>query len=93
LELALELVDIVSLMSLIKIILFLIIPSMPRSLETLFFRVDLQIKIGVVSNLNLLNKVDFTGYELSDIKKVNSEWYSMLEKEMNYNTQFSRVLS
>jgi len=61
--------------------------TMPRSLETLFFGVDLPIKIEVVSNLNPLDKGDFTGYELSDIKKANPEWYSMLEKD-SYNTRF-----
>jgi len=60
--------------------------TMPRSFETVMWN-DSALKVDVLSNLNPLDKGDFTGMELSDIKIKDPQWYSKLEHDA-YNTRF-----
>jgi len=60
--------------------------TMPRAVETASWD-DLTLPMDVLSNLNPLDKGDFSGKELSEIKELDPAWYSMLENDP-YNTRF-----
>merc|ERR1711862_304095 len=60
--------------------------TMPRALETATWN-ELELPMDVLSNLNPLDKGDFSGKELSEIEKLDPVWYSMLECDP-YNTRF-----
>jgi hypothetical protein len=54
--------------------------TMPRAADTVNWD-DYQFGINQRSNLNPLDKGDFAGMELEDIRKKNPRWYSKLEKD------------
>merc|ERR1712151_302474 len=58
----------------------------PRAVETASWD-DLTLPMDVLSNLNPLDKGDFSGKELAEIKELDPAWYSMLENDP-YNTRF-----
>lgn len=54
--------------------------TMPRAIDTANWE-DYQFRINQMSNLNPLDKGDFAGMELEEIKKVNPAWYEKLERD------------
>jgi hypothetical protein len=54
--------------------------TMPRAADTVRWD-DWDFPINEMSNLNPLDKGDFAGMELSDVKDENPSWYSKLEKD------------
>lgn len=61
--------------------------TMPRAWQTVFWEQSPNVNFDVVSNLNPLDKGDFTGLELPEIQEKDSEWYSKLAADP-YNTRF-----
>eukprot|EP00566_Odontella_aurita_P000094 CAMPEP_0113572586 /NCGR_PEP_ID=MMETSP0015_2-20120614/26169_1 /TAXON_ID=2838 /ORGANISM="Odontella" /LENGTH=864 /DNA_ID=CAMNT_0000475619 /DNA_START=56 /DNA_END=2650 /DNA_ORIENTATION=- /assembly_acc=CAM_ASM_000160 len=60
--------------------------TMPRSVETARWE-RLPYPIEELSNLNPLDKGDFTGHELEDIATMSPEWYAQLESDP-FRTRF-----
>jgi len=60
--------------------------TMPRAVETAYWE-TLPFKINEFPNLNPLDKGDFSGMELDDMKEVDPEWYALL-KEDPFLTRF-----
>ena len=58
--------------------------TMPRAVETASWD-DLTLPFDILSNLNPLDKGDYSGKELNEIKEIDPAWYSMLENDP-YNT-------
>jgi len=54
--------------------------TMPRAVETATWE-EFPFKINEIPNLNPLDKGDYSGMELDEIKEKDPEWYSMLEKD------------
>jgi 6-phosphofructo-2-kinase len=54
--------------------------TMPRAIDTVNWE-EFDFHIHQVSNLNPLDKGDFAGMELEDIRKVNPAWYHKLEQD------------
>ena len=54
--------------------------TMPRAVQTATWP-ELNLPIEELPNLNPLDKGDFTGMELNEIKENHPEWYAMLEKD------------
>jgi hypothetical protein len=55
--------------------------TMPRALETCRWEDDYDFRMEELSNLNPLDKGDFSGKELEEILNTNPLWYNSLEKE------------
>lgn len=53
--------------------------TMPRAIETVYWD-DFEFKINQMSNLNPLDKGDFAGMELEEIRKVNPGFYEKLQQ-------------
>jgi hypothetical protein len=64
--------------------------TMPRAVETATWE-EFPFKINQIPNLNPLDKGDFSGMELEEIKEKDPEWYLMLEKDP-YRTRSVLVL-
>lgn len=60
--------------------------TMPRAIQTATWE-NLPYPIDVLSNLNPLDKGDFTGYELEEIAEIAPEWYAKLERDP-FRTRF-----
>ena len=54
--------------------------TMPRAVETATWE-EFPFQINQIPNLNPLDKGDFSGMELHEIKEKDPDWYSMLEKD------------
>jgi hypothetical protein len=54
--------------------------TMPRAADTVRWD-DYDFPVSQMSNLNPLDKGDFAGLELPDIKKDNPDWYAELERD------------
>lgn len=54
--------------------------TMPRAVETASWH-KLHFKIEELPNLNPLDKGDYSGMELEEIREIDPEWYAMLEKD------------
>lgn len=61
--------------------------TMPRALDTVVWDESYNIHISQMSNLNPLDKGDFTGLELEEIREMDPGWYKMLEADP-YGTRF-----
>jgi len=59
---------------------YLMCSTMPRAVETISWDL-LPFPINPMSNLNPLDKGDFSGLELEDIKTKDPGWYSKLEAD------------
>ena len=59
---------------------------MPRALETVTWE-RTYFEVEQYSNLNPLDKGDYAGCEIEDIKEMYPEWYEKLEQDP-YNTRF-----
>lgn len=56
--------------------------TMPRATDTVSWEEpDCEFNIDRMSNLNPLDKGDFAGMELDEIKEANPEWYAKLERD------------
>jgi hypothetical protein len=53
--------------------------TMPRAAETVRWE-EYDLRVEELSNLNPLDKGDFAGKELQEVRKSNPSWYSKLEK-------------
>lgn len=51
-----------------------------RAIDTVNWE-EFEFKINQMSNLNPLDKGDFAGLELEEIKHVNPKWYAKLEDD------------
>mmetsp|Transcript_34698 Transcript_34698/g.75935 ORF Transcript_34698/g.75935 Transcript_34698/m.75935 type:complete len:699 (-) Transcript_34698:139-2235(-) len=60
--------------------------TMPRAVQTATWE-DLPYPVEVLSNLNPLDKGDFTGYELEEIAEFAPDWYARLEEDP-FRTRF-----
>lgn len=60
--------------------------TMPRAVETASWR-TLPFKIEELPNLNPLDKGDYSGLELEEIRELDPDWYAMLEKD-SFFTRF-----
>jgi len=60
--------------------------TMPRAVETASWR-TLPFKIEELPNLNPLDKGDYSGLELEEIRDIDPDWYAMLEKD-SFFTRF-----
>lgn len=60
--------------------------TMPRAVETASWQ-SLPFNIDELPNLNPLDKGDYSGMELEEVKDMDPEWYSMLEKDP-FTTRF-----
>ena len=60
--------------------------TMPRAVETVSWE-SMPFRIDELPNLNPLDKGDFAGMELEEIRERDPEWYSMLEKDP-FTTRF-----
>ena len=54
--------------------------TMPRAVDTVTWE-DYELPINQMSNLNPLDKGDYAGMELEDMRKENPAWYEKLEKD------------
>jgi hypothetical protein len=54
--------------------------TMPRAAETVRWE-EYDLRVEELSNLNPLDKGDFAGKELQEIRRSNPSWYSRLEKD------------
>jgi hypothetical protein len=56
--------------------------TMPRATDTVSWEVpDIDFNIERMSNLNPLDKGDFAGMELDEIKELNPDWYAKLARD------------
>lgn len=53
--------------------------TMPRAIDTVNWQ-EFKFKVNTMSNLNPLDKGDFAGMELDEIKRINPSWYERLER-------------
>jgi hypothetical protein len=60
--------------------------TMPRAVDTVNWE-EYEFQVQQMSNLNPLDKGDFAGLELDEIKKVNKHWYEKLQKDP-YGTRY-----
>jgi len=61
--------------------------TMPRAWQTVLWEESPNVNFDVVSNLNPLDKGDFSGLELPEIKERDPDWYAKLESDP-YNTRW-----
>jgi len=54
--------------------------TMPRAVETASWQ-KLHFKVEELPNLNPLDKGDYSGMELEEIREIDPEWYAMLEND------------
>ena len=61
--------------------------TMPRAWQTVLWENSPVIDVNVISNLNPLDKGDFTGLELEEIRERDPDWYEQLVADP-YNTRY-----
>jgi 6-phosphofructo-2-kinase len=68
--------------------------TMPRAADTVAWEEDGEAEFTPIqrSNLNPLDKGDFAGLELDEIREMNPAWFAKLERDP-YNTRYVIVLS
>uniref|UniRef100_A0A7S4V5D3 6-phosphofructo-2-kinase domain-containing protein n=2 Tax=Ditylum brightwellii TaxID=49249 RepID=A0A7S4V5D3_9STRA len=64
--------------------------TMPRAIETATWE-RLPFPVHQISNLNPLDKGDFTGMELEEIKEADPDWYGKLEQDP-FRTRYVQAL-
>eukprot|EP00525_Craspedostauros_australis_P008692 CAMPEP_0198109036 /NCGR_PEP_ID=MMETSP1442-20131203/1055_1 /TAXON_ID= /ORGANISM="Craspedostauros australis, Strain CCMP3328" /LENGTH=72 /DNA_ID=CAMNT_0043764509 /DNA_START=8 /DNA_END=223 /DNA_ORIENTATION=- len=57
---------------------------MPRALETIQWKDTDEFQTEEKSSLNPLDKGDFAGKELEEVKDLDPEWYAQLEQDPFY---------
>mmetsp|Transcript_4900 Transcript_4900/g.10980 ORF Transcript_4900/g.10980 Transcript_4900/m.10980 type:complete len:650 (+) Transcript_4900:394-2343(+) len=61
--------------------------TMPRAVDTVVWEFDSQVNVHQMSSLNPLDKGDFAGMELDEMREENPVWYEQLEADP-YGTRF-----
>lgn len=64
--------------------------TMERAIETVNWQ-EFKFKTNTMSNLNPLDKGDFAGMELDEIRRINPTWYDKLEKNP-FDTRYVYIL-